>query len=51
MATLGLSFASKTKVNDAVKIALYAAALTASLPPVDFYNQEKLIKYISENSD
>ena len=51
MATLGLSFASKTIANEAVKIGLYAAALTASLPPVDFYNAEKLIKYISEKSD
>jgi len=51
MATLSLSFASKTKAIDAVKIALYAAALTASLPPVEFYNADKLIKYISENSD
>jgi rfaE bifunctional protein kinase chain/domain len=51
MATLSLSFASKTKASDAVKIALYAAALTASLPPVEFYNTDKLIKYISENSD
>jgi len=34
MAALGLSFASETSVFDAAKIALYAAALTASLPPV-----------------
>ena len=51
MATLGLSFASKASVNEAVNIALYAAALTASLPPVEFYKVDKLIKYISENSD
>jgi len=51
MATLSLSFASKTKANDAVKIALYAAALSASLPPVDFYNVDRLIKYITENSE
>ena len=51
MATLSLSFASKTKAFDAGKIALYAAALTASLPPVEIYNSDKLIKYILEKSD
>lgn len=51
MATLALSFASKTNVNKAVKIALSAAALTASLPPVEFYNADKLNKFISQNSD
>jgi len=46
MAALGLSFASETSVFDAAKIALYAAALTASLPPVEFYNSDKLKNYI-----
>ncbi|KKN66579.1 hypothetical protein LCGC14_0469940 [marine sediment metagenome] len=50
MATLGLAFASKTIANDAVKIALSAAALTASLPPVEFYDPNVLIKFISEKS-
>lgn len=49
MATLGLSFASGITILDGVKIALYAAALTAKLPPVDFYKQEKLQDYISSN--
>ncbi|MFX0022016.1 MAG: bifunctional heptose 7-phosphate kinase/heptose 1-phosphate adenyltransferase [Candidatus Hermodarchaeota archaeon] len=46
MAVLGLSYASKISNIDGVNIALYAAALTASLPPVEFYNQEKLKNYI-----
>ncbi|MFW9818984.1 MAG: bifunctional heptose 7-phosphate kinase/heptose 1-phosphate adenyltransferase [Candidatus Thorarchaeota archaeon] len=46
MAVLGLSYASKIPTIDGVDIALYAAALTASLPPVEFYNQEKLKNYI-----
>ena len=46
MAALGLSFASETPVVDAAKLALYAAALTASLPPVEFYNLDKLKNYI-----
>ncbi|MFX0141799.1 MAG: bifunctional heptose 7-phosphate kinase/heptose 1-phosphate adenyltransferase [Candidatus Hodarchaeota archaeon] len=44
MAALGLSFASGISVLDAVKIALSAAALTAILPPVDFYKADKLIE-------
>ena len=46
MAALGLSFASKISVQDAVQIALITAALTATLPPVEFYNIEKLHDYI-----
>jgi len=46
MATLGLSFASGISLLDSVRIALFAAALTASLPPVEFYKQEKLQDYI-----
>jgi rfaE bifunctional protein kinase chain/domain len=46
MAVLGLSLASEISILDGVKIALFAAALTASLPPVEFYNQEKLKNYI-----
>ena len=49
MAVLGLSYASKIPTIDGVKIALYAAALAASLPPVEFYNQEKLKNYILSN--
>ncbi len=46
MASLGLSYASDILVSDGVKIALFAAALTASLPPVEFYKQERLQNYI-----
>ncbi len=42
MAVLGLSFASGISVSDGVKLALYAATLTATLPPVEFYKAEKL---------
>ncbi|MDX1798699.1 MAG: hypothetical protein R3255_08625 [Candidatus Lokiarchaeia archaeon] len=47
MAVLGLSYASEIPILEGVKAALYAAALTAILPPVQFFNQEKLKKYIS----
>jgi len=47
MAILGLTYASNIPVSDAAKIAIYAASLSASLPPVEFYNSEKLIEYIS----
>lgn len=46
MAVLGLSFASEISVLDGIKISLFAAALTATLPPVEFYNTEKLYDYI-----
>lgn len=49
MAVLGLSYASKIPTLDGVKVALYAAALAASLPPVEFYNQEKLKNYMLSN--
>jgi len=48
MAALGLSFASGISVLDGVKIALSAAALTATLPPVEFYSTDKLYDYILE---
>ena len=47
MATLGLSFASKTPISECIRIALQSAALTASLPPVNFFNAEKLQNFIS----
>ncbi len=47
MATLGLSFASRMPISDAIKIAMHSAALTASLPPVKFYSSEKLQNYIT----
>ncbi|MFX0001888.1 MAG: bifunctional heptose 7-phosphate kinase/heptose 1-phosphate adenyltransferase [Candidatus Hodarchaeota archaeon] len=46
MAILGLTYASKISISDGIKIALYAAALTATLPPVEFYKQDQLQKYI-----
>ena len=51
MAVLGLSLASNIKVLDATKIALHAAALTATLPPVEFYQTERLCKYILAKSN
>jgi rfaE bifunctional protein kinase chain/domain len=46
MAVLGLSFASGISVSNGVRIALYAAALTATLPPIEFYKPEKLHNFI-----
>ncbi len=46
MAVLGLSLASGISVSDSVRLALNAAALSASLPPVEFYKAEKLHKFI-----
>jgi rfaE bifunctional protein kinase chain/domain len=51
MAILGLSFASKILVSDAIKIALFGAALSAMLPPVEFFNSEKLRDYILKYSN
>lgn len=47
MAVLGLSYASKIPISDGVKIALFAATLSATLPPVKFYNSKELNNYIS----
>ena len=46
MAVLGLSFASGINVVDIVKLALYAAAFTAGLPPVDFFDLRKFSDYL-----
>jgi rfaE bifunctional protein kinase chain/domain len=46
MAVLGLSFASGISVSDGVKLALYAATLTATLPPVEFFKAEKLRSFM-----
>ena len=46
MAVLGLSYAADLPISDGVNAALYSAALTASLPPVNFYNIEKLQNFI-----
>ncbi|MBY8989465.1 MAG: hypothetical protein KGD58_01820 [Candidatus Lokiarchaeota archaeon] len=50
MATLGLSYASKIPVASGARIALSAAALSATLPPVEFYNSDKLSSFIIANS-
>ncbi len=49
MAVLGLSFASRISVSNSVKIALYAAALSAILPQVEFYEPENLSNFILKN--
>ena len=49
MALLGLTFASKISVIDSIKIALYGAALSAILPPIEFFNSEKLHDYIQNH--
>jgi hypothetical protein len=46
MAVLGLVYASNISVLDGVKIAMSAAALSATLPPVEFFDQETLKNYI-----
>lgn len=50
MATLGLCFASNIPVSIGARIALSAAAFSASLPPVEFYNSDKLSNFIISNS-
>ena len=47
MAVLGLSFASGILVNNGVNLSLFAAALTASLPPIEFYSSKKLQEFMS----
>ncbi|MFW9942658.1 MAG: bifunctional heptose 7-phosphate kinase/heptose 1-phosphate adenyltransferase [Candidatus Thorarchaeota archaeon] len=49
MATLGLSFAAEISALNSARIALFAAALTATLPPVEFYKVEKLLDFISNS--
>ena len=51
MAILSLSYASGISVTDGVKIALFGAALSASLPPIDFFNSKKLYDYILAHSN
>jgi len=50
MAILSLCYASKIPVTDGVQIALYGAALSATSPPVDFFNFNKFKEYISSIS-
>jgi len=51
MAILSLCYAAKIPVSDGVKIALCGAALSATLPPVEFFNFEKLKNYIQSFSE
>jgi len=51
MAVLGLSLASNISVIDAVRLALFAAALVAVLPPVEFYNSKKLTNFLQSKLD
>ncbi len=51
MAALGLSFSSAIPLYEGAKIALFAAALTSTLPPVDFYKAEMLQNYIETIMD
>lgn len=51
MAILSLTYASGISVLEGVKIALFGAALSATLPPVEFFNSEKLCNYISAQSN
>ena len=48
MAILGLCYASGIPLSESVKLALQGATLSSIMPPVEFFNQEKLIDYISE---
>ena len=51
MAVLGLSFASRLTVIESVKLALLAAAFTAVLPPVEFYDLQKFSNYLITELD
>ena len=51
MAILGLSFAGKMAISDAINVALLGAALSATLPPIEFFTSEKLCNYIQKYSD
>ncbi|MFW9827329.1 MAG: bifunctional heptose 7-phosphate kinase/heptose 1-phosphate adenyltransferase [Candidatus Thorarchaeota archaeon] len=51
MAVLGLAFASKTPILEAVKLSLNAAALTATRPPVDFFKTKLLNEYIKNSKN
>jgi len=48
MAVLGLTYAARTPVLEGSKIALYGAALEATVPPIDFLSADLLINYISK---
>ncbi|MBY8992881.1 MAG: hypothetical protein KGD58_19240, partial [Candidatus Lokiarchaeota archaeon] len=46
MAILGLTFASNLPVLDSIELALFGAALSSSLPPIEFFDSKKLRDYI-----
>ncbi|MBY9007030.1 MAG: hypothetical protein KGD63_09740 [Candidatus Lokiarchaeota archaeon] len=48
MAILGLTYANKFPPLKAAELAIKAACFSASLPPIEFFNQEKLINNISK---
>jgi len=50
MAILSLSYASNIPVSEATKIALFGAALSALLPPIEFFDSAKLCNFIQKNS-
>ena len=51
MAILGLAFASKMPIIDSIKIALFGSALSAILPPIDFFSSKKLRDFIAKHSN
>ncbi|MFX0186832.1 MAG: bifunctional heptose 7-phosphate kinase/heptose 1-phosphate adenyltransferase [Candidatus Hodarchaeota archaeon] len=51
MAILSLSYASGISVTEGVRIALFGAALSATLPPIEFFNSKKLCDYILAQSN
>jgi len=51
MAILGLCFASNVSILNSVEVALFGAALSATLPPVEFFNSVKLRDYILKRLD
>ena len=51
MAILGLAFSSNIPVLDSIELALFGAALSASLPPIEFFNSKKLRDYILKHSN
>jgi rfaE bifunctional protein kinase chain/domain len=50
MAILALTYASKIPIRESVEISMYGATLSATLPPVDFFNTQELCNYISKHS-
>ncbi|MFO8017453.1 MAG: PfkB family carbohydrate kinase [Promethearchaeia archaeon] len=49
MACLGLSYAADIDILSSIKIALMAGSLSATLPPVEFFNADTLKEYIAKN--